>query len=289
MRIKDHALLLLTMVVWAGSFVFIKIGLKELDAFNLAFYRFALASPLLLLLVYFSGRLATLSRRDILRVCLLALTGVTLLYVVQFVALGYTTATNASILINTSVVFVALMGFLSGERVGARRAVGVAISFIGVMLIVSKGSVEFFTSRTFVGDTLMVFDGFLWAIYTVVGKEMLEKYSSEALTAYVFVLGTIFLFPFAAYSGLANPLHLQTETLVSILYLSILCSVFAYVVWYDVLEKADSVSVSVYIYLIPLFTAVIAFFALDEVPDAFTVMGGAMTLAGVYLAASDLR
>ncbi len=283
MKLRNHILLLFTMVVWAGSFVFIKIGLRELDAFNLAFYRFVLASPLLLIFVYLRGKLGKVDVNDLPRIAVLGLAGVALLYAVQFVALEYTTATNASILINTAVVFVALISFAMGERLSAMKAAGVAISFLGIVLIVSKGKLEFFTSKTFVGDMLMIFDGFLWAIYTILGKNMLEKYNAEMLTAYTFVAGTVLLFPFAAFSGFANPVNVSLQTVVALLYLSILCSVFAYLVWYEALSSEDSVSVSAYIYLVPLFTAIIAYFVLDEVPDIYTVVGGAATLFGVYM------
>ena len=112
MRAVCSLLLLVTMLIWAGSFIFIKIGLKELGPYNLAFYRFLLASPALILLTHFRGKLKPIDTRDLPAIIVLALTGVTLLYVVQFLALIYTTATNASILINTAVIFVAILSFL---------------------------------------------------------------------------------------------------------------------------------------------------------------------------------
>jgi drug/metabolite transporter (DMT)-like permease len=284
MRTVYALLLLITMLIWAGSFVFIKIGLNELEPYNLAFYRFLLASPVLILLTYFRGKLKLIDARDLPAIIVLALTGVTLLYAIQFLALTYTTATNASILINTAVIFVAIISFIYyGENFSKLKSIGVVLSFIGVIIIVSKGSIEFFSSRTFFGDVLMIFDGFLWAIYTVLGKKLLKKYHPETLTAYAFLFGSILLIPFALYEGLANPLTFSIATLVSILYLSILCSVFAYVVWYTALSKMDATKVSVYIYMIPLFTAIIAYFVLDEAIDIYTAIGGAVTIIGVYL------
>ncbi|AAB90720.1 MULTISPECIES: DMT family transporter [Archaeoglobus] len=282
MNSKTHLLLALTMLIWAGSFIFIKIGLKELDPFNLAFYRFLLASPLLMAWVFWKRGLAKPSGSEWLHLSVLALSGVTLLYAFQFLALKYTTATNASILINTSAVFVALWGLVKGEA-NPRKLAGVFLSFAGVVLIVSKGTLEFFSSKTIFGDVLMIVDGFLWAVYTVLGSKMLLKYDHETLTAYAFALGTIFLIPFALMSGFANPVTFNPETVAALLYLSILCSVFAYVVWYYALTNADSTSVAVYVYLVPLFTAIFAFYALNEKPDFFTAIGGIITIAGVYL------
>jgi len=127
------SLLLITMLIWAGSFIFIKIGLKELGPYNLAFYRFLLASPALILLTYFRDKLKSVDTRDLPAIIILALTGVTLLYAIQFLALVYTTATNASILINTAVIFVAVISFLYyNEKFTKLKSFGVILSFIGV-------------------------------------------------------------------------------------------------------------------------------------------------------------
>lgn len=274
------------MFIWAGSFIFIKVGLRELDPYNLAFYRFLIASPLLLAWVIWRKGFGKINPKDWLYISVLALSGVSLLYAFQFLALEYTTATNAAILINTSAVFVAIWGFMRGEA-NARKIFGVLISFAGVILIVSKGKMDFFTSETFFGDVLMIVDGFLWAVYTLLGSKMLLKYDHETLTAYAFALGTVFLIPFAMWSGVANPISVSFETAIALLYLSILCSVFAYVVWYYALSDSDSTSVAVYVYLVPLFTAIFAFYALNEVPDIFTVIGGVITIAGVYITATS--
>ncbi len=277
------AALVLTMLIWAGSFIFIKVGLREMRPFNLAFYRFLIASPLLLLAVYAKNGVKFFEIKDLPAIIVLALTGVTLLYVVQFVALLYTTATNSSILINTSVAFIAILSFLMGEKFTKMKTLGLVISFLGVMLIVSKGRLSFFSSKTFLGDSLMIFDGFLWAIYTILGKKFLEKYSPEMLTAYVFALGAALLFPFAYYEGLANPATFSTTLWISLLYLSILCSVFAYLVWYSALNVMDATKVAVFVYAVPLFTAIMAVTFLGENIDSFTVIGGLLTMFGVYL------
>lgn len=239
-RFIYNLLLLSTMIIWAGSFIFIKIGLNEIGPFNLAFYRFLLASPLLTAYVYARGNFSFPAKSDLIAVTILALTGVSLLYAIQFLALLFTTATNASILINTSVLFVAIFAFITGEKLTLPRGVGILLSFIGIILVVSKGSFEFFTSKTLYGDLLMILDGLLWAVYTILGKKTLTKYGSENLTANVFLIGVLLLFPFALWEGIQFPV--STHTIFAILYLSVLCSVFAYLVWYYALAVSYGIN-----------------------------------------------
>lgn len=272
------------MLIWAGSFVFIKIGLREIKPFNLAFYRFLIASPILFAFILFRRKFQLPEKSDYFKILILALTGVTLLYAVQFVALLYTTATNSSILINTCVIFIAMMSFFMGEKLTGFKILGITVSFVGVVMIVSKGySLNFFSSDTVVGDLLMLFDGFLWAVYTVVGKDLLKKYSSDVLTAYAFVFGSVLLFPFAVYEGVINPLNFSPMSWISLLYLGVLCSVVAYVIWYSALKVMGTTDVAVFVYIVPLFTAIMALFVLNEEIGIFTVIGGVMTMLGVYI------
>ena len=129
----------------------------------------------------------------------------------------------------------------------------------------------------------MIFDGFLWALYTLAGKRLLESYNPETLTAYAFAIGAILLLPFAHAEGLANPLTFSTMTWISITFLALFCSVFGYVVWYSALSAMEATKVAVFVYLIPLFTAAMAYFALGEDIGPFTVLGGVLIVSGVYL------
>jgi len=277
--------LALTMLIWAGSFIAIKVALEELNPFNLAFYRFLIATPVMLIVC----RLNELNRCDIPVMVILGLTGVTLLYAVQFVALELTSATNASILINTSAIFIAVMSYiLLKERFTPIKAAGIVVAFAGAALIIA-GSFNASFSGSAIGDALMVFDGFLWAVYTILGKRMLEKYSPESLTAYAFAFGTALLFPLASLEGLENPALVSLPTAASLLYLAILCSVLAYVVWYKALAKMSATEVAVFVYLVPLFTAIMAFLLLGERITLFTVVGGIMTMAGVYMVEQSFR
>jgi drug/metabolite transporter (DMT)-like permease len=277
--------LLAVAIIWASSFIFIKWGLLELKPFNLAFWRFLLASPLLFGYVYARRRenLFVFERKDFLPLIILGLTGVSLLYAVQFMALKFTTATNASILINSSVFFIALLSIvLLGERITKSRATGIVVGMVGISLVLSNGRLNFFSSSTLTGDLLMIFDGFLWAIYTIAGKSLLDRYDADSLTAWAFVLGILTLTPFLAFEGLQIPL--TTLSWISIFFLAVFCSFIAYLIWYKALEAEDASKVAIYIYMIPFFTAIMAFSLLNEKITIVKVFGGILTILGVYMA-----
>ncbi len=286
------AALIAVMLIWAGSFIFIKIGLSYTGPFNLAFYRYVVASPVMAILMIAESRgFPAIPVRDIPAFIMLALSGVTLLYAVQFVGLEYTTATNSSILINTSVIFIAIMSFLFlGEKFSKLKVSGLIISFTGVTLIISNGTfslTQLFAEKTFMGDVLIIIDGFIWALYTITGKSLIPRYSPITVTSISFILGTVLLIPFAVYEGLMNPLMLSMTALFSVFYLGILCSVVAYVVWFKALERMDATRVAVFVYLIPLFTILMAIPLLGEHVTVYTITGGILTMMGVYITESS--
>jgi len=276
-----YHLLLLVSLIWAGSFIAIKVALNYIDPYNLAFYRFLIATPIMLAIFKPSFRI---SLRDLLKITILALSGVTLLYAIQFYALEITTATKASILINTCVIFTAILSYIFlKESMNFRKIVGIFIAFLGVFFVVSNCQINSIN----LGDVLMIIDGFLWAIYTVLGKVMLDRFKAEHLTTYAFFFGTIFLFPFALYNGLANPLTFEQSLILSILYLSIPCSVFAYLIWYRALNFLQATNVAFFTYLIPLFTAILAYLFIAEEVTIFTAIGGTLIILGMYFVERD--
>jgi drug/metabolite transporter (DMT)-like permease len=82
--------------------------------------------------------------------------------------------------------------------------------------------------------------------------------------------------------------HLSLAAWTGVLFLGVFCSGLAYLFWYSVLEKKDSGTVGIYLYLEPLVTLIGAYFLLNEEIQWTTLAGGGMILLGVYLATKKL-
>jgi len=82
-------------------------------------------------------------------------------------------------------------------------------------------------------------------------------------------------------------IHLSAAAWASVLFLGIFCSGVAYFLWYAALEKKDSSSVGMYLYLEPLVTLLGACIFLGERASWVTLAGGGVTLAGVFLASRN--
>ncbi len=277
-------------IAWAGSFIFIKVGLSEIPPITLAFMRFAIAFPVIGVLTLLTGANKSTQlqlKKDFIPFSILALTGVTILYIFQFYSLKFTTALTGSILINTTVIFMAILSaiFLK-EKLSARKMAGITIAFFGLFIVISNFTfdVSAINAQELLGGVLMIVAAISWAVYSIYSKKMLQLYSPMVTTTIVFGLGALYLLPFTL---LESSLSVITEITwlgwASLLYLSLICSVFAYVAWNRALSRLETIKVGMFIYFIPVITSVLSYFLLGEEITLATTIGGVLVLIGVYL------
>jgi drug/metabolite transporter (DMT)-like permease len=274
-------------VFWGASFVANAIALKSVGSIEIASLRFFIAAPILLCITYlWKGKeIFKFDKKDLGVFISMALAGVTFQYILQVSAQDYTTATNASLLINTSVFFIIFFSaiFLKEKLTGWRIA-GSAIGFAGVALLVSKGTLSFDLGGHAMGDLLIIAAALLWAVYSIYGKKVASKYHPLTILNYVFVIGTICFLPFYFLTPRVPITSIPIDAMASILFLALFCSIVAYIVYNVALERMNASTVALYIYFVPLSTIVLAWLILGESLTPAIVVGGAMVLLGMYIA-----
>ncbi len=279
-------LLILVSLVWAGSFLVVEAATKEMDPIDLGFLRFLVATPLMFLLVVLLKKPLSLPKKEIPWLIALGLTGVTLLYLFQFLGIHYTNAPTASVLINTNVIFIAVLsGLFLHEALSGKRIIGIVLSFIGVFLIMfSDLSTQqiTFDNLFFIGGVLMLLSALCWALYSLIGKHLLRRYDEFVITTYAFGLGTLFYLPFVLLH--IGPVLQQTSMngWLAVFYLALTCSLFGYLGWYYGLKHIDASKAAVFLNFIPLFTILMSFFLGTSFSWLF-LLGAGFIIYGVYL------
>jgi drug/metabolite transporter (DMT)-like permease len=279
-------LLILVSFVWAGSFIVVDITTKEMDPIDLGFLRFLVATPLMILIAVVRKKPLLLPKKELPWLVVLGLTGVTLLYLFQFLGIHFTNAPTASVLINTNVIFIAILsGLFLHEILTRKRVAGIVLSFIGVFVImfsdISKQELTF-DNLFFIGGILMLLSALCWALYSFVGKRLLKTYDEFVITTYAFGFGTLFYIPFVVLH--LGPVLQQTSLngWLAVLYLALTCSIFGYLGWYYALKHIDASKAAVFLNFIPLFTILMSFF-LGTSLTWFFLLGAALIIYGVYL------
>lgn len=287
MKLKTFLELLALVFIWSGSWIAIKWGLTEIPPYSLTFFRFLVACPVIVTITYYleGSKSLKINKKEIITFSILGLLGITLTQAIQVFALKFTTAINSSILINFNVPFIAIFAMIFlGESINKKTAFGIFVSFVGAVIIVVNGSLSGF-QRINIGDVLIVLTGIFWAAYSVAGKKTMEQRTPLSMTSLSFIFGTIFLFPLALFESKFSFIGRLTELGIgSVLYLSLLCSVYAYICWNRSMKCEKASNVAMFLYFVPVVTAILAWFLLGEIITIFTVIGGVLVILGVYLA-----
>ena len=280
MRNKYEYIIPIVALIWAGSFIAVKTGVEEISPIWLAFLRFAIASPFMFLIVLIKKKPLKIPLRELPTLLALALTGVTLMYILQYVGIKNTTAVNAAILINTNVIFITILSALTlKEKFSRKKYVGVMLSFTGAFLVIIN-NFSFSLTLSLKGDLLVVFSAICWAIYSLIGKKIFERYDPITVNTYVFILGTLLFIPFVNMNSINASISLQGWIMV--FYLVLPCSVFAYLAWCYALTVMDATKVGVYLNLIPLFAMSLSYLILKEDITLLLLIGAALIIYGIY-------
>ncbi len=281
-------LLILVCLVWAGSFVVVSITVQDVSPIDLGFLRFLVATPIMLLVLFLRKKKVRMPVRELPSLVVLGLTGVTFLYIFQFIGIQYTTASTASVLINTNVVFIVILSSLFLKEVFSfKKTAGIVLSFSGVAVVIGAQMMNenmVFSNVFFIGCLLVLLSAFCWAIYSIVGKRLLAKYDPFTITLYAFVLGTLFFLPVVLPNIFTVVPKISFNSWMAVLYLAVLCSVFGYVAWYYALSKIEASKAAVFLNLIPLFAITMSFFITNEVPTVLFLIGAILIIYGIYLA-----
>jgi len=275
-------ILVLVSLVWAGSFVVVKIGTRDISPIHIGFLRFLVATPLMFLVILLKKmKPRRVNYKDLPALVILALTGVTLLYVFQFTGIKYTTASTSAVLINTNVMFIAILSFLIlRESFTLKKVAGILLSFLGATIIVTNGYLDI--EGSFIGDVLILLSAFCWAVYSIVGKRLLDKYDPLTLNAYAFALGVVFYFPFVI-KDFGSVFSISLGGWLIVLYLALFCSIFGYIAWYFVLSHVEASKAAIFLNLIPLFTILLSLL-IGEIVTMFLIAGAVCIIYGIYLA-----
>ena len=279
-------LLIFVSLSWAGSFIVVAGTTNEISPLHLGFLRFAVATPLMVCLLLIQKKPMRLPLSTLPSIIVLGLSGVTLLYIFQFTGIHLTTPSTGAVLINTNVIFIALLSavFLH-ERFTWKKSIGIGMSFLGVasIMLSTVPLDQLSISNTFFfGSILVLVSALCWAIYSIVGKSLLQTYDEFTIITYSFLIGTLFYIPLVFPTVLPTIQTMSLAAWTGVLYLAVICSLFAYVGWYYALKRIEATKAAVFLNLIPLFTMIMAV-SLGEQLTWWFIIGAILIISGVYV------
>ena len=284
-----YAKMILMAVFWSGVFPAVNILLKSMELFTAVFLRFGAAALLLLaLLRWQQGRWPRLSPREAVLVCVLGVVGIALYNSLFTAGLGLVEASRAALIVPTNPAFTALFAaLLLGERLGAVRAAGVALSVSGALWVLCRGEPASFLQMQFgLGELYLVLCIFTWSAYTLLGRVALASIPELALTAYVMAVGTL---PLALLAGheqatvQASLASVAWQGWAALAYLVVFGTVIPFLWYYEGVKALGAARAAQFINLVPPLAVAESVLLLGEPFTPALLVGAALVVAGLSL------
>lgn len=277
-------LLLCMSFIWGVNVPVIKYGTTLLHPLAFNGLRVVFAALALFVIARSLGD-ERISRRDLLALVALGLLGNGLYQVLFVEGVARTLAGTAALVLASSPAFIALFGRALGiERISARGAVGIALSILGIGLVVF-GNVGAASGRaTLLGNALVLAGTLCWSLYTVLLKPYTHRIGGPRITAVTMAAGAVPVF----FVGVPAIAHTDWSAVSPMVWPAMIFSglgglVIAYLFWYRGLRVLGPTRTAMYSNLQPVFALVVAWLALHEIPTLGQGLGAAAIIAGVLL------
>jgi drug/metabolite transporter (DMT)-like permease len=273
-------------VVWAAAFSAIKHLLDAgLTAPEVAAGRYLVAAPGFVIVLIASGGLPGISRRDLARVAAAGLLVVAVYHISLNLGEERTTSGTAAVIIGTAPGMTLGLAIVLGlERFSAWRAAGLGLAFSGVVIVITLGSGQSFSLENAKGPLLVLLAPLSFALYNVIVKPLVGRIDAAAVSSAANLLGTLALLPLLRPSSLDHARALGAWDWTLVLYLGLICTLFAYNAWGLALRRLDASRAVAYLYGVPVLAVVIGALTLGESVTVWLALGAALVVGGVAVA-----
>ena len=279
----QYAYPLLAIFIWAGNTVITKMSAGAIFPAEIGFYRWLLAG---LLFTPFMLK-PVLShwpkiRANLGKIFVLGVLGMAVYQSLAYFAAALTSATNMGIILSLMPLMSLAMAIISlGQRLTLGALAGAVLSFAGVLVVVSSGSLGTLLEHGVnLGDAMMLIATLAYAIYSTLLKKWQLKLPPLVLLYLQILVAVVVLFPlFLASEKVGPTLH----NIPLVLYACLLASMVAPWAWMQAVVRLGPSRTTLFFNLLPLITALIAAVVLHEQLAMYHLVGGMLTLGGVIL------
>ncbi|GHH97743.1 DMT family transporter [Neobacillus kokaensis] len=283
MNTKAFILAFITVMIWGSSFPAIQAGLHGgYSPGHLVLIRYLIASALFAIYALWPGVKFRLPRKqDILKIAALGWVGISIYHICVTFGQQTVSAGTAAMIVASTPIFSALIAvFILKERLGLFGWVGLALGFSGIAIITlgtSEASIQ-----NMKGVFLLLIAAFATSMLFAFQKPLLSRYTSMELNAYFTWAGTL---PFVIFfPGIISDIqHATMEANFSVIYIAIFPTAIGYVTWALATGAGKASSVTSLLYIEPVFSILIAWIWLHELPGFISIIGGVVAISGVVV------
>ncbi|MDB3943714.1 DMT family transporter [Candidatus Pelagibacter sp.] len=298
MREKSNFLayifLLLTVTFWAGNFIVGKFASHyEVPPFSLNFYRWFFAW---LILAPFTISEILKKKEYIFQnyklFIILGVTSITIFNSIVYYSLNFTQVISGVLMISTIPVMIMFFSFiLKIEKTNTFQIIGVILSFLGVIIIITKADFEILKKLNFnKGDITMVVAMLSWALYSTLLKRQKYELSQLSLLQVVMTFGLIFLIPvYFIEHQVGFRIKLDTPFILILSYVVLLPGLASFILWIKGISMIGANRSGVFLHLMPIFSAIMAMIFFNEKFMFYHILGACFIIIGILLSNKKVK
>lgn len=274
-------------LLWSVNFV-IASGIKgHIPPVGLAFWRWTIAC---IVLAPFAIKSTIKSWGDIKKnirfLAITAVLGITIFNTLIYFAGKTTSAVNLSLIaISIPLFIVAISRIAFKEKVSTIKILGIATIITGVLVLITKGSIQSLLEINFtIGDLLMLLACFFFACYTILVRLKPKEIPSNVFLFTLFIIGTILLLPFYILEHLYyKQVIFDSTTIYATTYVGIFASLISYYLWNEAISLIGTNKTALIYYSIPIFSGILAYLFLNQAIVLVQIISMGIIISGLLL------
>jgi drug/metabolite transporter (DMT)-like permease len=294
------ACITLIMAIWAVNYLAVKFALRSFEPLTLASFRVVAASVFMLAIYPVAAHLTAFSAdfkahkqprtlRDLFTFAYLGFFCIGLNQMCFTVGLRYTSVAHSSLILGIGPIYALILAVLFRlEKLTLGKALGMAVSFIGVAILASGSGGVSRHSPTLLGDFITLCGSLAFALYVVLGKRVAGKYDALTMTTWNYLFGGLIILPIAinrafALGPLANWQAIPWQAWACLAFTAIFSSTLAYLFYFWLLRYLEASQLSAFSYLLPVSATILSILFLGERGSWSELFGAALALCGLFL------
>ena len=283
-----YGLLVLTTIFWSGNFIVGKAAsFYQIPPFSLNFYRWFFAG---LIILPFTYKEIISKKKYVMKniglFIILGITSITIFNSIVYYSLYYSQVITGVLMISTIPVWIILISFfLKIEKTNSYQIIGVALSLLGVISIVTKIDLELIKNLNFnKGDISMVIAMLAWAIFSSLLKKKKYEISQISLLQVVIICGLMFLLPiYLLELYLGNTIKLNKPFYLTLTYVVFFPGILSFLFWIKGISIIGANRSGIFLHLMPIIGTILAMIIFKEQFMYYHLIGAICIIAGILL------
>ncbi|MBC6976069.1 EamA family transporter [Bacillus sp. Xin] len=282
-------LMLLGFSIFTGAtFNLAKYTVEYFSPSSAAVWRFGLAAAaMLIILIFTEGIKKSQLQKNAVSYVVLGIVGIFGFNALFFVGLKYTSPVNAALIMGLNPLLTTIFArIILKDKITKKQVVGIFFALIGVLLVITQGSIK--TLSISIGDLIIFAGNVCWALYGVLGRQLVKDGTPLSTTTYTMIIGAACLIVFSLFTS--NPVSLPNIPIGAwgaIVFMAFFTSVLGYLWWNQGIKEIGASKTSLFFNLVPVVTMIISF-AIGTPITVFQIIGAVLVILGVVTASGIL-